>query len=326
MDPIRASRAAWRAAWQHKICFYPTAAASRCGKIVDSHTIQRSLVLGELIDETNHVSSFYPPEEFEGVLKIHRVGWRKASTVSGFCAKHDDLIFEPIEKKAFVGSPEQCFLIGYRALCHEVFQKTAALKSMHIMRRSLDPQIWAVHEAGTQRGLKDFQKLKSLMDEQLLSTDFSGWSQAIVPFSGPLCMVSTGAVSPNRDVDGNDLQTLHDPSTDLESLLAGMTRTNNGGAVILVWRESDTAPRRFVDSILRRGVAPLGGLLVQFTFAYIENTFFAQRWDSLSPADASHLQLLAGTANAYYTDFSYSSSQFVPWKIDSLTLEVGSHG
>ena len=74
--------------------------------------------------------------------------------------------------------------------------------------------------------------------------------------------------------------------------------------------------------MLERGIKALPGLLIQFMFAYVENTFFSNDWwQSLTLTDRQHLLELARISNAYYTDFEYSNSTFVPWEVQTAKIE-----
>ena len=323
-----------RAAWDHKECLHPQAAADVCDRVVSAHTVQRSGVLERIIDTTNHVLTFYRcrPDP-TGRLQALSVGWREASTFTGFCARHDALTFGPLERTDFARTGEQCFLMGYRGLCHEVYQKSGSLKASAAVRGLRDrgqpvQAQKAIHiasealDAGIRKGLGTFLKLKALMDRQLLEKEYTGWSRAVISFRGQLCVASTGAVSPNRDLRGHELQVLHDPNADQESLLFGVAAGSIGGAVVFIWRNSETAPRAFVEALVKQGSHKLPSILVQFMFAYVENTYFSKHWwDSLGETDRKHIESLAGIANPYYTNFSYSGSQFVPWEITQIEVE-----
>jgi len=54
-----------------------------------------------------------------------------------FCGKHDSAAFKPLEETPFACSPEQCFLIGFIALCHEG-QKTGVVRSYARVRVLVD--------------------------------------------------------------------------------------------------------------------------------------------------------------------------------------------
>ena len=240
-------------------CLHPSAAPAVCDRVVSAHTIQRSRVLERIVDSNNHVRTFFSARtdfSLDGP-RVLRVGWKEASTFTGFCARHDSLTFRPLETAEFGGSMEQCFLVGYRALCYELHQKSRMLKShptfLSLVDRGLPVAAQAemqrmgnAQEAGFRKGIEDFARLKALMDGQLLRGSFSGWSRTIINFTGPLCVASTGAISPNHDFDGKQLQVLHDPDQRIQELLFGIVSSSDGGAAVFLCRSEEAAPRAFV--------------------------------------------------------------------------------
>jgi len=183
----------------------------------------------------------------------------------------------------------------------------------------------AGQNALVERGLEDFLKLKRLMDKYLSERDYSAWSRAVVRFRGDLCIASMGAVSINRDIDGNQLQDLQELNVDMQELPFGIVATDEGGAAVFTWLTRDPVPSEFVKNLLSKGHRRLPGLLAQFMFAYIENTYFSgDWWMSLSQADREQIQDLAAIADAYYTEFKYSHSlTFVPWEITDVEISTG---
>jgi hypothetical protein len=316
-------------------CLHPEASPGICDKIVSAHTIQRSRVLDRIVNSENHVCTFFSPHtdfSLEGP-KVLRVGWREASTFTGFCSKHDSATFRALETRKFDGSFEQCFLIGYRALCHEIHQKSRMLKSHRTFLRLVDrglpiegqvemQQMGLAQEAGFRKGLEDFGRLKSIMDDQLIKGSYQGWSRVVIDFKGPLCIASTGAVSPNRDLFGIQLQTLDDPNAQVQELLFGIVATARGGAAVFLCRADEEIPQTFVQSILRQDQKRIGSLIAQFVFVYIENTYFSREWwTSLSDINRKQMTSLAWTSNAYEERFHYSpSSKIVPWEIVNVDI------
>lgn len=316
-------------------CLHPSASSGVCDKVVSAHTIQRSRVLDRIIDLDKHVHTFFSQHTDFSLNgpKVHRIGWKEASTFTGFCSKHDSCTFRALETKEFEGSLEQCFLVGYRALCHEIHQKSRMLKSQRTFLSLIDrglpiegqiemQRMGSAQEAGLRKGLEDFYRLKTVMDKQLLEQNYSGWHRTVVYFNGPLSIASTGAISLNRDLEGRELQVLHDPSAVTQELLFGILAVENGGAAVFLCRDNEAIPQRFIESLLKQERERLCSLIAQFAFVYIENTFFSKMWwDSLSEVDRKHMATLAWVANAYYEDFSYSKSRgIVPWEI--MNVEV----
>lgn len=76
-----------------------------------------------------------------------------------------------------------------------------------------------------------------------------------------------------------------------------------------------------MQSLLSNSRQRIANILVQFMFAYIDNTYFsAAWWESLSEVNRIHLTALAEMSNAYYTDFSYEPAIFVPWQVTDILI------
>jgi hypothetical protein len=325
--------AQWKV-WDQKECLHPQAGAE-CDRVVSAHTVQRARVLGSLVDDKNHVLTFKRARlDLSGCApEPRKVGWQVASTISGFCARHDAATFADLEARPFDGGLGQCFLIGYRGLCYEVYQKQGVLRAapalQHLVDRGRSPaeqrriqRAESISTAGARHGLEQMKALKSVMDSQLLAGAYTGWSRLVLRFRGDLCVAATGAVAPNRDLDGRILQVLHDPSTKMATLMCGVTADDGGGAIVLFWSASDEPQKRFVESVLSRGQDAVPGLLVQFLFAHLENTYFSARWwNALGADDRRHLGRLAMIMNPYYEPFTYEQRRLVPWEIVDLTVE-----
>ncbi|MEE9384562.1 MAG: hypothetical protein V3V08_14250 [Nannocystaceae bacterium] len=310
----------------HETCFHPEASAAVCDQIVRAHSIQRSGVLDRLIDDTKHVLHFDQGTKVDaGVPAARRIGWKQASSFKGFCGKHDGSTFAPVEQVPFTGSAEQCFLIAYRALCHEIHQKIGALRALRTtllrhgdagmpdnVQQQRQRKLRGI-QSEMQRGLRDFFTLKDEMDSHLLSGEYGQWQGVVVRFQGELSVAVTGMVSPDRTMDGEPLQNVADPNHRQESLLLGTVVTDDGAGVVLLWHRDDSIPTRFLESLLA-DVEHLPSLLVQFIFAYIENVYFsASWWDSVTPAMQHHVAALAGIRDAYATEISYVRAPLVPW-------------
>ena len=325
--PVDAYRATINRHWDNAICMHPSASPSICGKVISAHTIQRYGLLKRIIGSDNHVLTYYR-NQAKSIEPI-KIGWKEASTFKGFCDFHDNLTFRPIEDEPFTGTPEQCFLVGYRALCHEIYQKRGALRASPEIIKQLQNDtglteeerearldINKVQELGLQKGLDHFLELKTRMDKQLLTKDFSGWNKWIVEFEGNISAVSTGAISPNLDLDGNVLQVLHDPGSEQQSFLFGMIPTDKGGIIVFIWPKEWRAPEQFLRSLSQNSGEYLLEFIVQVFFAYIENTYFSESWwNSLFLLAQNHLRNLAKIPNAYYTPIRLLKRKFMPWKL-----------
>lgn len=314
-----------------KRCLHPEATLGKCTKVIDAHTVQRARTLQALLDASNHVLAFYPLNtDGDNQPELRKVGWCQASTFSGFCGYHDSTTFAPIEQGAFKFTSETAFLLSYRALCHELFQKIASENARVRHQQLIDcgesPNMqreiqhrFAVGLAGVRKAITDLVEIKRNADKDLLAKDYSAWRFACLRFIGPLCFATSGATSPNQDLRGVPLQTLHDPSSQLEHLYVSVVTDGGSPMIVLGWMQEHSAPQRFVDSLVRIDPSLLPAYFLQYVFAHLENVYFSEEWwGSLSLPDQKKIQVLASNTNAYYFPPIYAVAPTVPWLLQSI--------
>lgn len=316
-------------------CWHPQASTSVCDKIINAHTVQRSRVLSQLIDESQHVLSFVPSHRRNSQeYQPRRVGWRKASTFLGFCARHDADTFKRLEGVPFKGTREQCFLLGYRALCHELHLKRSVVESHDERRQLIDRglshtrQTQAQNEVGAftqgaSAALGDLMHVKGIMDEALVRQDFRACQMVVVEFDGPVIVAGTGTITPDVDFSGRRLFALEDLDSRCEWLGVASDVTSTGGVVVFVWLATDEAPLHWVQSF--RSCSPERQLayLPQILFFHLENVYFKSSWwHELDEALRSQFVRLAGETYAEYSLGAFSKDLAVPWS----NLRIRFHG
>jgi hypothetical protein len=243
-----------------------------------------------------------------GRIEPLAIGLKKASTFPGFCATHDRTTFEPIERTTIVPTAEQGFLLAYRALCKELFQKQAQLEVMTELQATGDHgldvldqlmfQKWVSgHLSGVRLGLRDLSREKALHDTILLNQSWDrDYSFLAVPIMSKPTIVSSGAVIPEYDFAGNALAELGRPDLECDLLAFSIVATDHDG--IALWgcrRDSEHAM-----SFLRQAAVLSDDDLVQgavrFAFELVENTFMTPGWWSELPEDRK--QVIVRRANS----------------------------
>jgi hypothetical protein len=282
-------------AYGAEYCLHPD--KQNCsGDIIRAHTIQRNGGLSK-IARKNHVYSFFGnnPADInknKGILAPKLTGLKKASTFTGFCGNHDDSVFAPIEKNPFVASQEHAFLLGYRAICRELFTKQAVSGLISFFRtldqgRDVQSQFVLQNQIdrfslGTSTGLQDVERCKSEYDKTLLSNDYSQVSYYIIRFANTPDVMCSAGQFPSVDFDGNRLQDLGDLNTKLDHLTFSVIATDNGGAAVFSWLGNSPASVYLVKSLHMQSDSDLPHSLVRYVFEFFENAFFSPNWwDSL---------------------------------------------
>ncbi len=293
-------------------CLHPSASPSNCTQIISAHTIQSSTTLQAIADDTHHVLSFHPPQtDSSGRRRLNKVGINNASTFEGFCSKHDNETFAPIEKKEIELSPQQCFLLLYRTTCHEYYQKKSILKSAEYMKRHIDKGLPIHHQyyaqktlntwrAGVKEGFREVALEKAKLDEALLSDNFSGWNHLAFYCEGAPFYSTAGSPTPNFDFSSNKIQNLEDPKSSIQPLHFSALTILGRQVVFFSWRIEHTAIDRFMDSLETLSGTRLPTVLVQLAFHFVENTYFSSSWwNSLSTDSQNHIESIATNGNPY---------------------------
>lgn len=203
-------------------CSHPEAPSACSGKVIRSHTVQKSGGL-TAIAEGGHVMSGRGNKNYlhrtSGRLTPQKTGVNSASTYNGFCSPHDTLLFRPIESGQVALTAETAFLSVFRGVAFENFNKRAELACAHALRdvidagRPLSVQVelqnyvaaWA---AGIEIALGEIGDLKADLDGRFKARDFKGISAHETTFDGILPMAVTCAFHPEFDLQGERLQSL----------------------------------------------------------------------------------------------------------------------
>ena len=283
----------FKQAFSVKKCLVPEAWQNECkGPISRAHTVPKSGSL-KRIARDGHVYSFVPSLENlgknQGVLVPELLGIQKASTFTGFCALHDSAIFAPLEQQKFCGTPEQCFLLGYRALAREFYTKRAATR-LQGLYRDMDKgktfaeqvRIQAIAQPfniGLEAALQDTDHYKSLYDGLLESQEYKTVRAYIIEFETAPPVMCSGAVYPEQDFGGVELQDIADIRNTPDLLCFTSFHGGERGAVAFSWLvESDRTCRAFVESLRAIPDEFVTAALSRFFFTHCENVHIEPDW------------------------------------------------
>jgi len=239
------------------------------------------------------VYSFVPSLEnlkkHHGAIPPELRGINRASTFTGFCSKHDDAVFAAIEKQPFSATPEQCFLLGYRALAREVFTKQAAASLIDLRRtmdcgRPLEAQIAIqtqtfFYETGITAGLRDNAHHKSIYDQVLQSRDFSEVRYYVIEVEGAPDVMCSAAVFPEQDFNGIKLQDIGDLETPPDLLSFTSFFGGSAGAIVFMWMpDSGQACERLIESLHAIDDTHVTAALLRLFFEHCENVHMRPDW------------------------------------------------
>lgn len=268
----------------------------------------------------------------DGVVVPELIGVNRASTFTGFCSRHDDAIFSPVEKHMFSSSQEQCFLLGYRALARETYTKRAAASLTDLNReadrgRSHDDQISIqtqilLSDIGLRAGLRDSDHYKSIYDSVLLKGEFSCVRSYVIELEQPPDVMCSGGVYPEQDFEGHKLQDIADLTATPHLLTFTSFYGGGCGVVVFTWLpESDATCKRFIESLHRIPEAALTNALLRFFFEHCENVHMKPEWWEQLPTQTRQAvsERMVASANPEITRpeaiLADDGVKFRPWKV-----------
>ncbi len=325
-------------AFGKEFCLYPSDSKSECdGKIVKAHTVQRAALAK--IAEDGHVYGFVPDANVlqckpgkEELLVVQRIGIKKASTFTGFCAKHDNKIFKVIEDDSFICCVEHAFLLGYRALCHAVFMKKAALEMKdhyHNMDSGQPIEIQrAIQEfaipfmKGTKLGHDDLARIKREYDTILKNKSLKKIKYYAIFFDKLPDVLSSGSFWPVFDFNGNKVQEPIKPNP--EGIQISLITMKQGGAAVFTWLEENGVSESFIKTLHRIKDSRLPSTIVRFIFEYFENIYFKiSWWNSLNESQKKKLHQRALMIMGHEPDCLMEDGlRVVDWQVTSRKTNI----
>lgn len=300
--------------------------------IKGAHTIQRGRVLSS-ITKDGHVGTFYRNEHgFEDPSFIKTGMRRNASVFYGFCNFHDTELFKEIEQNEFTRSAENCWASSYRAVCHEHFQKNAAMEAALWQSDNLDKGYTLTeqvllqkklqfHRRDILKGFKDVSKIKKQYELAKTKNDFGLISSYVITLDNPLCLAVCGSVSPFYNIDKVRIQNVGNPNDSFQHFAVSTVTIDGSAAYVISYLREHTIIKKYLKEVFSRGEIYVKSWLMKSIFAYTENCFFdLDWWSNLRPTKQESIYELAMSEN-YMTPFTIDNmvSKEIPGEIISIT-------
>jgi hypothetical protein len=271
----------------------PDALKHQCrGRIVKAHTVAKSSGLKDIARDGHVYGLNFDLNTLwakRGRITAHLVGVNQASTFTGFCQYHDTNIFKPIEQEAFQFTPEQCFLVGYRANCRDTYTKRAERENLPLGRQmdrgrptwvQRTIQEFARHfELGTHEGSEDVMWHKAQYDLRLVRADYSDVMAYGLEFDNVPGLLASGGIFPEVDFAGRELQDVADLTKRALAIDFAVFASNQRGFAVFVWLpDSAEVAVPFVRSLDQIQADRKADAIVRFLFEHCENIYMAPDW------------------------------------------------
>ncbi len=315
-----------------KYCLHPLASETDCnGGIIRAHTIQRSGGLSRIARD-GHIYGFIPDivkmVKGDDYLEPVLLGISKASAFTGFCQKHDNDTFKPLEIIPFSFTPQQCFLLSYRALCKEVFAKNLLRCSTEIMRQQdKGKDIYAQMEIqefannmniGAEVSFRELTLSKQDYDKCLLEHNYADFKYLVIRIDRVPEVMCSGLFYPEISFNNSQIQDLADIDAFPEHLTCSVIAAEAGGAIVFGWLpHKTTIAELFIDSLRKIDNTDIPSAIVRFIFSTFENTFFSPDWwDTLPKYQKEQVKKWLGRLSP--PGYHYDGLRIVNWKIEAI--------
>jgi hypothetical protein len=261
-----------------------------CNEIISSHSIQKNQSLSAIADN-GHVYEISRDignlKKNNGRISYKKSGINKVSTFLGFCKKHDNELFEPIDNSVLRPTDQQVFLYAYRSLCRELFVKQNAfdliesqLKNIKINQAVRD--FLESSKRGEEFGLNNLKAHKFSYDKSLSDQSYSDIKYTLFISKQKPSVVFSGLFYPDYDFMGRQLQNLADQSISLSLITICFAPMNNSEwGFIFAWHKSSSVIcDSFMESLATMIFEDkkIGDLLFRLIMLSCENIAISPKW------------------------------------------------
>jgi len=278
----------------------------QCNQIISAHSIQKSGQLKNII-ENNHVMHIDPRVgsmiKNKGKLSASLISWNKVSTFNGFCQKHDNEIFAPIDDYNLIPTDKQIMLYAYRSLCKGLYAKENAYQLLQ--NYITDPSLSLYYSMleqfyeGTKLGLNNLRTHKQCFDNSLSNKKYDDIVYVCFMSNDTWNTQFSGVLYPEFDFLGNQIQDIGNPKKKCDLITFFTAPTGEGWAFIFAWHKSSNKTCYQLLASLAEAIHrghKIEDCIFRFSIASCEtHAFRPSWWESLPKQTKDEILSLAKT-------------------------------
>lgn len=263
---------------------------ARCSQIIRAHSIQKNQALTAIaVNALVYVldSQIGTLRKTHGRILYKKESINKVSTFLGFCGKHDNSLFEPIDNSPLLPADEQVLLYAYRSLCREVFVKENAYRFLKDFLSQVNDDLSirtlvSNMMLGTAVGLKNLMAHKQAFDESLRKRAFKDIKYVIFVSNDKPFVAFSGLIWPDFDFMGRPLQAIADTRSNVELItFCSAPMTDGKWGFLFAWHQ--TSSKISVDymrslATMMHDKSPLDDMLFRLIVRNCENHAFSPEW------------------------------------------------
>jgi len=270
-----------------KQCIHPD--NEKCsGKIIKAHCIQNNRILTR-IGRNGELYMVKPaPTSTRFKMKFKPIGRNVATTFTGFCGYHDNLLFEPIEDKEYLGDEQQQFLFAYRTFAFEYHKKLEA-QNAHKKVADIKPSFIKNEQylglaENYELGVSDSLRHKEKFDEALINGDYSIVETVQLVFEGAIDIAASSGFFLEYDINGRVLNNLSLKDEDMRLLMLNVFPKDDCTIILFSWLIEDAEfYKGFHDQLLalkpKEQIQMLNNLIPAYCENVVYNPDYIDEWD-----------------------------------------------
>lgn len=299
--------------------------------IKKAHTIQKGNVLSSLAED-GHVGTFY--RNFSGIDNTNRLKAgieKKASVFYGFCNFHDTELFKDIELNEFTKTKENCWASSYRAVCHEYYQKKAAIDVTDWQRKNLDNgleiyhQVFLqerlfIHKVNVEKGFSDISLIKDFYEIIKKSEQYEELTSYVLEYDAPLTIAVCASISPYYDLNGIKIQNIGNAKENFQHFSLSTVTLNGKATYVISHLKRHNVIGKYLEEVFSMSPSKINNWLITCIFAYTENNYFRLSWwESLEETTKSKIYSMFFSEN-YTKTINYDDlvSRSIPSTLISI--------
>jgi hypothetical protein len=265
-----------------------------CDDFINAHSIPKRVALSAIAEN----GMVYVPSlnlndlTRRGMFSFVKKGIATFSTFRGFCKKHDNKFFTPIDNQIFTATDEQIALLAYRALSRELFLKKRSVEGFwknaeHHKGTEATRILLTEAAAESEIGLQNLRFQKDLYDQSCASGQFSDFRAAVFISNSQPNLVFSSALFPDYGFGGEPLQRFGTKNA-FDLITFSFVPMENNWAFVFAWhKKSSPTCTRLLNTLASaaRNGTKIEDALFKFVVFRSENIAFSPRWwDSKSAA------------------------------------------
>lgn len=312
----------------------------KCNHAIKAHSIQKNQSLAKIAHDGKVYtlsSNMSDIKKNRGNPSYEKIGINKVSTFLGFCKRHDNELFEPIDNNPLCPTEEQVFLYSYRSMCRELFVKENAVDHLNDQLNSSSykeneiGKFLSVFRDSFQFGLNNLRRHKSLYDADIRTKKFDEIKYVLFVSLEKPFLAFSGLLYPDFDFMGRQLQYLGDHKNSPDLITFCSAPMESGWGFLFAWHKSSSdVCSEFMMSLatmIHEG-KNLGDLLFRLVISGCENLAISPKWwDRLSQNNKeqilSYARLNANIFTAIKPTYLMEGLEGIAqWEFESVISEM----